>query len=435
VNKKLKTKLRDLPNTPGVYFYKDTSGEVIYVGKAKSLRHRVQSYFQNKNHDLKTQKLVAEIVDLEWREVETEYDALFLESEMIKRYMPRFNILLRDDKSQTFVRVGLKDAVPSVSFVKNPLDDGAEYVGPFYSSKPIKDALRYLRRIFPYFTTKKLPKSRLNSDLGLEPARNDENYVRDLKKMLSYLKGNRKSLVRDIEKEMKEASRKHDFERATVLRNQMLDLKEFETRILFGSEEFVDISKDRGLLGLAEILNLPEPPRRIEAYDISHTGGKNVVGSMIVFTNGLADKAEYRKFKISRERNNDVGALQEVLGRRFSGRHTAWKTPDLVLIDGGAPQVRAVGEVLRAQGVPFVGVAKSNDELVTSELQKVNLHGGHKNEGHARNIIGGARGYTDVVKLFQRIRDEAHRFAINYHTLLRSKGMLELTKTRRKEKK
>jgi excinuclease ABC subunit C len=299
VNKSLEKKLKNLPNGPGVYFYKDAKGEVIYVGKAKNLRHRISSYFQNKNHDLKTQKLVAEIVDLEIQEVETEFDALFLESEMIKRYMPRFNILLRDDKSQIFVRVGLKDVVPNVTFVRDPLDDGAEYVGPFYSSIPIKKALRVLRRVFPYYTTKTLPKSKLDRDLGLVPEANDENYIKDLKKLLSYLRGNRKALLREMEREMKVAAARHDFETAAILRNQVMSLKEFDSRILFGSEEFVDISKDRGLAGLAKILELDAPPRRIEAYDISHTGGQNVVGSMVVFSNGLADKAQYRKFKIS----------------------------------------------------------------------------------------------------------------------------------------
>jgi excinuclease ABC subunit C len=349
---------------------------------------------------------------------------------MIKRYMPRFNILLRDDKSQTFVRVGLKDTVPGVSFVKNPLDDGAEYVGPFYSARPIKDALRFLRRVFPYYTTKNLPKSQLDKDLGLVPLANDENYKKNLRKLLSYLRGNRKKLVKDIELEMKTAAKQQDFELAANLRNQVLNLREFESRILFGSEEFVDISKDRGLAGLADILELSEPPRRIEAYDISHTGGKNVVGSMVVFTNGLADKAQYRKFKIVEDKNDDFAALAEVLRRRFSGRHTNWPTPDLVLLDGGEPQLRATRDILEPLGVPFIGIAKMDEEIVTSDGQKINLHGARHNAGHAKNLIGGDKNYDDVVKLFQRIRDEAHRFAINYHTLLRSKGMLQYSKNK-----
>ncbi|MCL1929830.1 GIY-YIG nuclease family protein [Candidatus Saccharibacteria bacterium] len=435
MNKSLEKKLKNLPNGPGVYFYKDAKGEVIYVGKAKNLRHRISSYFQNKNHDLKTQKLVAEIVDLEIQEVETEFDALFLESEMIKRYMPRFNILLRDDKSQIFVRVGLKDVVPNVTFVRDPLDDGAEYVGPFYSSIPIKKALRVLRRVFPYYTTKTLPKSKLDRDLGLVPEANDENYIKDLKKLLSYLRGNRKALLREMEREMKVAAARHDFETAAILRNQVMSLKEFDSRILFGSEEFVDISKDRGLAGLAKILELDAPPRRIEAYDISHTGGQNVVGSMVVFSNGLADKAQYRKFKISCEKNDDFAALTEVLKRRFSGRHANWPMPDLVLLDGGAPQLRAVEGVLWPLNIPCVGVAKRNEEIVVpkvfssngaaADFVKINLHGAQHNTAHAKNLIGASKDYDDVVKLFQRIRDEAHRFAVNYHTLLRGKGMLK----------
>ena len=433
MSESLKKKLKDLPNTPGVYFYKDSSGEVIYVGKAKNLKYRVSSYFSNKNHDLKTQKLVAEIADVETREVETEFDALFLESEMIKRYMPRFNILLRDDKSQTFVRVGLKDDIPSVGFVKNPLDDGAEYVGPFYSAVPIKNALRILRRAFPYYTTKVLPKSKLDRDLGLIPESNDENYIKDLRKLISYLRGNRKALVRDLEKEMKTAATDQNFEKAAVLRNQIANLKEFDSRILFGSEEFIDISKDKGLVELAEILELDTPPRRIEAYDISHTGGQNAVGSMVVFTNGLADKAEYRKFKITNTKNDDPAALTEVLSRRFSGRHTNWLMPNLIIIDGGEPQLRAVESILRPLNIPYIGVAKRHEEIVMSNFSKINLHEARHNATHAKNLIGANKQHDDVVKLFQRIRDEAHRFAINYHTLLRSKNMLKSSKVGRKE--
>src|SRR3989344_2698898 len=195
MNAKLEEKLKTLPRSPGVYFHKSKSGEVIYVGKAAVLKNRVRQYFQSKkDFDLKTLAMVNEIHDTDWIETESEIDALFLESEMVKRYMPRYNILLRDDKSQTFVRIDMKSEWPHVSFTRNPSDDGAEYFGPFYSGFAVKKALRYLRKIFPYYT--KVPEkitSRLDEDLGLSPKRSEgsEAYKQNLRKLISYIKGNR----------------------------------------------------------------------------------------------------------------------------------------------------------------------------------------------------------------------------------------------------
>src|SRR5688572_16566796 len=159
MNDRLLAKLKTLPRSAGVYFHKDARGEIIYVGKAAVLKNRVRQYFQKtRDVDLKTQALVAEIVDTDWVETESEIDALFLESEMVKRYKPRFNILLRDDKSQLFVRINMKDAYPHISFTRMPLDDGAEYYGPYYNGFAVKKALRFLRKVFPYSTHEVMPK-------------------------------------------------------------------------------------------------------------------------------------------------------------------------------------------------------------------------------------------------------------------------------------
>src|SRR5882757_821170 len=172
MNKKLEDKLKELPRSPGVYFHKNASGEIIYVGKAAVLKNRVRQYFQSqRDMDVKTRALVAEIADTDWTETESEIDALFLESEMVKRYMPRFNILLRDDKSQTYVRIDMKSEWPHVAFTRNPADDGADYYGPYYNGYAIKKALRYLRRVFPYYI--KPPKEgvrpELDTYIGLSP--------------------------------------------------------------------------------------------------------------------------------------------------------------------------------------------------------------------------------------------------------------------------
>ena len=202
MNQALQAKLKTLPRTPGVYFHKSASGEVIYVGKAAVLKNRVRQYFQDsRGRDNKTMALVAEIFDTDWVETESEVDALFLESEMIKRYMPRYNVLLRDDKSQMYVRIDMKSDWPTVSFTRNPADDGADYFGPFYNGFALKKALRYLRRIFPYLTHQRRPgQSKLDEDLGLSPKISDgsDAYKASLRKLISYIKGNRKAIVVEL---------------------------------------------------------------------------------------------------------------------------------------------------------------------------------------------------------------------------------------------
>ncbi len=457
MNQRLEAKLKTLPRSPGVYFHKSKAGEIIYVGKAAVLRNRVRQYFQSKRDmDIKTQALVTEIDDTDWVETESEIDALFLESEMVKRYMPRFNILLRDDKSQSFVRIDTKNEWPYVSFTRNPSDDGADYFGPFYNGYALKKALRHLRPVFPYLV-KPFEKqtSRLDEDLGLSPKISDgsQAYKANLQKLISYIKGNRKALAAEIEKDMKSAARRHDFEDAARLRNKLSHMKELQRRVMFGDREFLDISKDRALGLLTELLGLKAAPARIEGYDISHMSGTNVVASMVVFTNGVSDRAEYRKFKMMRQTNDDTANIHDTLLRRLGEKNlTSWGKPNLLLIDGGKGQLEAAIRAQHERGVqiPIISIAKREEEIIISKagsnidtafiesLQKnprsgiavvnekayyiVNLHPGQLNAGtHSKNLRGGNTfsTYSDVVKLLQRIRDESHRFAVSYHTVLK----------------
>ncbi len=456
MNQQLQDKLKTLPARPGVYFHKSITGEVIYVGKAAVLKNRVRHYFQSsRGRDNKTMALVAEIYDTDWIEVESEVDALFLESEMVKRYMPRYNVLLRDDKSQMYVRINMRDEWPTVTFTRNPADDGAEYYGPFYNGFALKKALRYLRRVFPYLTHERRPgQSRLDEDLGLSPRQSDgsESYKTTLRKLISYIKGNRKVLMHELERDMKHAAQAQDFERAAHLRNQLQAMRELQRRVMFGDREFLDISKDQALADLAEILRLKEAPVRIEGYDISHMGGQNVVASMVVFTNGVSDRAAYRKFKVS-ERNDDTGNMHDVIFRRLGERNMkSWGRPDLLLIDGGKGQLSAAIKARdeRGETVPIISVAKREEEIVLHktgsqvdlgyirELQQrppfgvgatedhdfiiINLHVGRRNaSAHSKNLRAGdvPGQYDDIVKLIQRIRDESHRFAVSYHTVLK----------------
>ena len=441
MNTSLAQKLKNLPNSPGVYFHKSTSGEVIYVGKAAVLKNRVRQYFQaNRDIDAKTRALVAEIEDTDWIETDSEIDALFLESEMVKRYMPRYNILLRDDKSQLYVRIDIKSEWPHVSFTRNPADDKARYIGPFYNGHALKKALRYLRKVFPYYT-KPPGTHRVDFDvhLGLSP-RSDmtsQEYKSSLKKLIRYIEGDKLTITRELERDMNRAARQQQIEIAAELRNRLGYLRELQRRIMFGDKEFLDISKDRALDDLRLLLGLASIPARVEGYDISHMSGTNVVASMVVFTNGVSDRTEYRKFKMHKEQNNDFANMFETLSRRFSEKNRSrWKLPDICLIDGGKGQLDSAITARDQAGltIPMIGLAKQHEEIVV-HLERSRVRLDHKVlerlDGHTMTsdkfTLISLPHSSHIVKLLQRIRDESHRFAVTYHTTLKRTSQTKST--------
>jgi excinuclease ABC subunit C len=437
MNKALQEKLKTLPRNPGVYFHKDASGEIIYVGKAAVLKNRVRQYFQSKRDmDVKTMALVAEIHDTDWIETESEIDALFLESEMVKRYMPRFNILLRDDKSQLFVRIDMKSEYPCVCFTRQPSDDGAEYYGPYFNGFAVRKALRYLRPIFPYSTHQVMPKRVcLQYHLGLCPGVEEQkisssDYKKTLRKLIRYIKGERKSLVVEIERDMQAAAKEHRYEEAAALRNKLHAMRELDRRIMFGDREFLEISKDHALTELTDLLQLGKAPARIEGYDISHMSGTNVVASQVVFTNGVSDRKEYRKYKTKIEHNDDFYNMNETIMRRLSEKNVkAWGLPQLFLIDGGKGQLDAAIRARDERGfstIPFIGLAKREEQIVIhKEKSAVTLDEDimHKLKGYKTEtdefLLVNIPHETPLIKLLQRIRDESHRFAVSYHTVLK----------------
>jgi excinuclease ABC subunit C len=418
MNEALKAKLKTLPSAPGVYFHKNADGEVIYVGKAAVLKNRVRQYFQNTEKDAKTEALVKEIAMTDWLVVDTEMDALFLESEMIKRYMPKWNILLRDDKTVSYVRIDMKSEIPYVKMTRNPEGDNAEYIGPFYAKRTIEDALRILRKVFPYYTKPYDGKKTLDTDLGLTPGIEigkctPKEYKKSLKNLIRYLNGDRKLLLKELETQMKIAAAEGRFEEAAMYRNQLFGLKGLRNKIVFSEKEFMDISRDEALKQLKELLGLENAPKRIEGYDISHQSGEAVVGSMVVFENGVSNRGEYRKFKLRRQKNDDTGNMRELIERRL--KHKEWEYPELVILDGGIGQINAVKPLLDEVKIPVIGRNKSGDH---SKNAKVNI------------VIPG-EGIIEInpeshlAKLIARIDEESHRFAITYHRLLKRKNMLK----------
>jgi excinuclease ABC subunit C len=444
VNEKLQKKLDKLPKTPGVYFHKDSAGEIIYIGKAANLRNRVRQYFQkSRSRDPKTDLLVAEIADTDWNELETEADALFLEAELVRRYLPRYNILLRDDKSQIYVRISYKSDYPTVTITRRPLDDGAEYFGPYSNPLAVRKALRFLRKAFPYAVSRPVNQKRtslyyhLGLDPGLEEGRTSiTEYRTNLRKLMQYLRGERVAIVREIERDMKKAAKAKDFETAAKLRNRMFSLQALNRQTLFGDREVQDASRDQALVDLAALLELKKPPRRMECFDISHMQGTDTVASMVVFINGLPDKPAYRKFKMRLPGNDDFAHMHEVLARRLREENRKkWGVPDLIIIDGGKGQLSAAIKARDEAGlsdIPMVGLAKREEEIIlhkTNSILGVNTDKVANTSAKKGAYVADSKDFlsidlpaqSHVVKLLQRIRDESHRFAVSYHSTLKRK--------------
>ncbi len=450
MEKALEAKLRELPKSPGVYFHKNAHGEIIYVGKAAVLRNRVRQYFQkSRARDPKTDALVEEIADTDWMVVDSEIEALFLEAEMIRRYLPRYNILLRDDKSMSYIRIDYNSDFPTVTTTRRPLDDGAKYFGPYLSTLSVRQALKSLRRIFPFATSSTPGQKRatLYYHLGLDPGLEEgktspEDYKANLRKLMAVIEGKRKSVEKEVERDMKASAKSENFELAAKLRNQFFALRNLTRQVIFSDKEFQDISKDHALNELVNLLSLRDIPRRIEGYDISHMQGTDVVASMVVFTNGVSNKSQYRKFKTKVDHNNDFYNMNETVRRRLAEKHLReWGKPDLVLIDGGKGQldaaIRARDESNIFQGsalkdertvIPFIGLAKREEQIVIQKdksnvrLNMGELHrlGGFVSESEDFMLVSLPHS-TNLVKLLQRIRDESHRFAVSYHSVLKVK--------------
>jgi excinuclease ABC subunit C len=431
---RLRDKLKTLPAEPGVYFHRDADKKIIYIGTAAVLKNRVMSYFQNKHRDPKTRLLVADIADTEWIVVGSEVEALFLESEFIKRYKPKYNIDLKDDKNWLYVKISA-DEYPVISYVRRPLDDRAHYYGPFTSADALRRAMRMLRKVFPYVTHANWPKRGcLQYHLGLCPGPEEGAitpavYRHSIRQLELYLKGEQTKLMGQLEHDMQKAAKKKLYEEAARHRDQLADLRAFSKQMIFGDKEAFDLTRDQALTGLADRLGLSVLPRRIEGYDISHLGGTDNVASMVVFSDGVSNRDEYKRFKLALGGNNDVGHMREVLTRRFSPKHLEdWPKPDLLVIDGGQPQLAAALSVLDVYGlnIPAIWLSKREEEIIRRRPESKTVDAGHyedeawvvTNQDFESILLPSD---SHILQLLQRLRDEAHRFAITYQSLLRGK--------------
>lgn len=409
VNKNLKNKIAELPDSAGVYIFKDAQGKIIYIGKAKSLKSRVNSYFGGDLSN-KTVALMAKVSDIEYKVTVNESLALLLEASLIHQYKPRYNVSLRDDKSFPFVKI-TNEEFPAVYITRKKQTDGSHYLGPYTDAKLLREALKIIRRRFPYRSCKKLPKKAcLYWRLKLSPAPcigkiSKEEYGRIIEDICLILEGKTDSLIKRLSEDLILKARAQEFEEAARIRDQINALGSI-------GQSQVSFSRKEEMEALKRLLKLDRLPQRIEAFDISNIYGKEATGSMVSFYKGLADKDNYRKFRIKTvETIDDYKMLNEVIHRRYC-RLIEEKSPlpDLILVDGGRSHLLTAQKKLKELGVriPLVSIAK--------ELENIYIPGSKrpirfKSDNLALNLI-------------RRIRDEAHRFAIAYHHILRRKKII-----------
>ncbi len=394
------------------------------MGKAVNLKKRVSSYFLNKTLGEKTKALVSQIKTIKTISVTSEVESFLLEERLVKKYRPRFNISLKDDKAYPLVKITTKDKYPAIFIVRKEDDKRSLYFGPYTSANSLRTVLKIIRRIFPYQSVARHGSGLcLYYHLGLCPCpsvTNDQNYKKTIKHVINFLNGNTKKVIKDLEKERDEFSKRQDFENAGGLQKKIDAINLITSPFYkpFFYEENPNFKSDilqQELSSLIQILNennvKVEKLERIECYDISNIQGKSATASMVVLTNGEKDTSSYRRFKIRgfyNNKANDFAMLSEVLKRRL--RHSEWQMPDLIVIDGGKGQVSSVLKVIKELNVqiPLIGLAKREETIITQGLSEIRLPKDSK-----------------ALLLIIKVRDEAHRFAITYHKKLRSKLIFE----------
>lgn len=457
MNDNLRLKLENLPLSPGVYKFKDSKGKVLYIGKALNLNSRVNSYFRDTHYDRPhIIPMLPLVEDVEVLETENEVEALVLESALIKRYMPRHNVLLKDDKSYAWIYINTQDKFPTVKIVralkKEEFKKGRLF-GPYPSGRATKQLFRYIRKMYPFCTCNQPKEACLYFHLGLcngpyQGYVTREQYMENIGEIIKFLQGRRKRHVSELEAQMREASKDLDFEKAAALRDRIQDLKHLGGRIGFNyfdsEKDFVknkQLQYQSELEGILKDLGLPENRQlsRIECYDISNISGKFAYGSMVVAINGQNDPSHYRIFKIKGlETPNDFEMLKEVLTRRL--KHignpesdvSLSQMPDMILIDGGKGQLTAVGKLI-PDDILLVGISKG---------RKYKRAGGRrKDEFWIEESGETVQKLIKNHRILSNLRDEAHRFAIRHHRKARKytkqKSLLDQVKgigpTRKKE--
>ncbi len=464
------------PTSPGCYLYIDSEGEILYVGKAKIIKNRVKSYFTNyPKLDPRIQAMLEHAVDIQFLTVDSEFEALLLESNLIKKYVPKYNIMLRDDKNYSYIKVekaikGVRD-FPRIRTTREKDDANATYYGPYPNSLPLKNILKRLRKVFPYVSC-----NRRLIQVSSDPLKIDTNnsvpclyyhiglcqapcasliskdeYAKNFRNIIKFLEGRKGEIIAELEKDMAQYSKDMDYENAAKIRDRINDIKYVTQNVKIDRDvddiivdELKKEQREQGINNLIAELGFPQDKLKnheafkIECYDISNIQGTNPVGAMTVMVDGVLRPDLYRRFKIRLKNTpDDFAMLQEMLSRRF--RHfladqnredekdeSFSVLPDLIIIDGGKGQLASAYTILKNFGladlVPIVGLAKREEEIFKVQWQFNTDDWPDLALKRFKRIFLPRR--SESLFLVQRIRDEAHRFGITFHRKLRSKQMV-----------
>jgi len=406
-----KSKLTELPKTSGVYCFK-SKNEAIYIGKAINIQSRVKNHFNQPSY--RDNLFIDKVEKVGYFETNSEIEALVLEANLIKKYQPKFNVVWRDDKNYFYVafepnKKGLLYVyiTHQPSFAKASEGQGHKYIGPFIEGVALKMTLKLLRKVFPFYTQARHPKNKcMYCHLGLCPGPTPDLkfYKRNIKKLILILEGKRVTVLNSLKNEMATLSKLKKFEEAGKVRDEIGNLQQVMSHASVISQEKNAISQ----ITLNKVLGIEKEIHRIECYDVSNIQGKQATGSMVVFTDGVADKSQYKKFKIRIENTpNDIAMLKEVLTRRFA--HSEWPYAQVILIDGGKAQLN-IAIKCRLAGVKVISIAKGRQELFIE---------GQTNPIPLKNLP------QEIYNLIKNLDDEAHRFAIAYHRKLRKNELLK----------
>jgi len=409
------------PNAPGVYLFKNQQGQVLYVGKALSLKKRVRQYFDKTQKEERIKNLIKEFVKIDFLKTSSEIEALLLEARLIKQYWPKYNVRQKDDRRYLYVGI-TEEKYPRIALIRQPEKEKnlKAWFGPFPSSASLKEILRLLRRIFPYRTCRQLTgKSCLYYHLNLCPGMclsESQDYKKTIKKTMMFLDGRIKPLVKSLQKEMVSFSRQEKFEQAGLIKKQIQMIENLLSSHAKGQDEEKtrqQVSQLRKLLVEHSGIE-PSSIKRLEAYDVANLGENLIVGSMIVFQNGEPDKSAYRQFKLQWS-GGDPGGIKQILSRRLT--HQEWSYPQVILVDGGKTQITAAFKALReknlAKTIPILGLAKEEEKIIIPKIIKEEIISWKTLKYRSSSLVH---------QLLQQARDEAHRFAQRYYKKLHLKS-------------
>ncbi|MBU0635053.1 MAG: excinuclease ABC subunit UvrC [Candidatus Omnitrophica bacterium] len=402
--------VKTLPEGPGVYLMKDAEGQVIYVGKGASLKKRVSSYFFRGQHSPKQKIMIGKICNIDWVTTVSEAEALIIEAGLIKEYKPRYNVAIKDDTAYPLLKLTLFERFPRLLVVRRKKCDGSAYFGPYTCAKLLRQALIFLRGVFPLRLCKHMPAGACLY-YALKKCKapcagkiQEKEYAEIVRNLHLFLEGRKEELIRRLSRKMDRAAEKQDYEQAAKWRDQIVGLglicqKGWATKPKTALEE------------LKSFLRLKRQPRLIEGYDVSNIQGKNAVGAMVRFRYGHKDRSAYRRFKIRTvEGVDDYAMINEIVKRRFTGSlENQLENPDLILIDGGRGHLRHIIRQLRRikENIPVVSIAKRFEHIFVW-WQKDPV-------AFSKN--------SAALRLLLQVRDEAHRFALTYHRILRKHAL------------